>query len=206
MKVLLSLALLVVLISSVSLKQSHDWTEHQDNEYTTLTDHWVLEFQHASRNGVGQDSNSFAVEFNGERIKEWHPTDYNIHSKKFDLTSRVGKNSIHFIGTGISDGLGHGIDNVKLHRMSFCGYENVIINGGLKKDTNLVMDGHTLPTVKFLDGVLLTVIWKSDGEDSITQDGLMIITSLSLIPITTLMFLKHSNWTNGKESKVSSDH
>ena len=137
MKVVLSLALLVVLISSVSLKESHEWTEHHDDKYITLTDHWVLEFQHASRNGVRQDSNRFAVEFNGERIKEWHPTDYNIHSEKFDLTSRVGKNSIHFIGTGISDGLGQGLDNVKLHRMSFCGYENVIVNGGFEEGHNL---------------------------------------------------------------------
>ena len=133
MKVVLSLALLVVLISSVSLKVSHEWAaDNQDDKYDPLTKHWVLEFQHASREGVIQDSNKFAVEFNGERIKEWNPTDYNIHSEKLDLTSRVGENSIHFIGTGISDGLGQGIDNVKLYRMSFCGYENVIINGGFE--------------------------------------------------------------------------
>lgn len=139
MKVVLSFALLVVLISSVALKEAHQWTEHADEQYPPLTDHWTLEFQRASRNGVRQDSNKFAVDFNGERLKEWHPEDYNIHTEKIELTSRVGKNSIHFIGTGISDGLGQGIDNVKLYRNknSFCGYEDVIINGGFEEGHKL---------------------------------------------------------------------
>jgi hypothetical protein len=96
-----------------------------------------LEFDHASRNGVRQDSNRFAVSFNGERVKDWNPTDYNIHHEKFELYAREGKNSINFIGTGISDGLGQTIDNVQLVRHSFCGKENVIVNGGFE-------EGHTL--------------------------------------------------------------
>lgn len=137
MKAVLAFALLVAFISSVSLKESHQWTEYEDDTYPTLTDHWVLTFDHASRNGVRQDSNSFTVNWNGQRIREWHPTDYNIHSERIDLTSRIGKNSIHFIGTGISDSLGQGLDNVKLFRNSFCGYEDAIINGGFEQGHNL---------------------------------------------------------------------
>ena len=98
-----------------------------------------MEFDRASRNGVSQESNKFAVEFNGKRIQEWTPTDYNINHEKYELHSIVGKNSIDFVDTGISDGLGQGIDNVQLVRFSFCGREDVIINGGFEQ-------GHTLGT------------------------------------------------------------
>jgi len=90
----------------------------------------VLEFDHASRNGVPQDSNSFSVVFNGKKVKDFVLHDYIVHHELFHVYSHHGLNSIHFIGTGKSDGLGQTIDNVKLHRNSFCGYEDVIINGG----------------------------------------------------------------------------
>jgi hypothetical protein len=63
MKAELAFALLVVLISSVSLSETHErrGRYRPDSDYPELINKWVLEFDHASRNGVGQDSNRFAV-------------------------------------------------------------------------------------------------------------------------------------------------
>jgi len=139
MKVL-ALALLVIFVSTLSLNSAHDGSRRPDTDYPELNNDWVLEFDHASRNGVAQDSNRFIVEFNGHTIQEWSPTDYNIHHERFTVSSRVGRNSINFIGSGRSDGLGQNLDNVKLVRKSFCGVEDVIVNGGFEEGYNV---GHS---------------------------------------------------------------
>jgi len=96
-----------------------------------------LTFEHASRAGVAQSSNSFAINFNGKRIKEYFPTDYNVNSASLSLDAVIGKNTINFIGTGTSDSLGQGIDNVALKRDAYCGVEDVIVNGGFEQGHNL---------------------------------------------------------------------
>jgi hypothetical protein len=141
MKRELAVVLLLILASSFKLQEAHEHgahgKPHSFKKYPPLTNKFTLEFDHASREGVPQTSNKFVVQFNGKKLKEFLPTDYNIHHEVFKVTSCVGKNSLHFIGTGTSDSLGHTIDNVKLHRTSFCGYQDVIVNGGFE-------EGHTL--------------------------------------------------------------
>lgn len=140
MKQELAFALLLILASSFTLKESHQNHREEDSSciyQTPLTNKWKLEFDHASRSGVPQNSNTFKVVFNGVTIKAYALTDYNIHHEVLNVRSRVGKNQINFIGTGLSDSLGQGIDNVKLTRTSFCGFQDVIVNGGFEL-------GHTL--------------------------------------------------------------
>jgi hypothetical protein len=57
---------------------------------------FTLEFDHAARNGISFGSNSFAVEFNGIRLKEWKPTDYNFYHETFTVNAYPGKNVIKF--------------------------------------------------------------------------------------------------------------
>lgn len=71
MKQVVALALLAVFITSLSLAESH---QKADADTFTLT------FQHASRAGVPQNSNSFAIDVNGKRLKEYTPTNYNVNS------------------------------------------------------------------------------------------------------------------------------
>jgi hypothetical protein len=97
---------------------------------------WILKFEYAARDGLwNQDSNRFAVVFNGKLVKDICPKDYKIHKETFKLKGRKGKNSIHFIGKGVSDSYGSQVDNIKLLR----GYKNYIKNGGFE-------EGHKLGT------------------------------------------------------------
>lgn len=87
MKKELALTLLLVLITGFSIRERHDGHssssghggEHGYGKYPPLTKKFILEFDHAARETVAFESNKFAVEWNGKRIKEWTPVDYKIH-------------------------------------------------------------------------------------------------------------------------------
>lgn len=99
-----------------------------------------MTFQHAARDGLwNQDSNRFSVTFNGRTVKSFLPYDYEIHKASFQLRGRRGKNTIHFIGEGVSDSYGSQIDNVRL----ISGNRNYIRNGGFEKGHNLGFDDIT---------------------------------------------------------------
>jgi len=124
MKQVIALALLAVFITGLSLAESHE--RHHHSRTFTLT------FQHAAREGVSLESNSFAVDFNGERVIALTPVDYELKTFRKNLRGSRGKNTINFIGTGPSDGLGQGIDNIVVRKNSYWDSEDVIVNGGFE--------------------------------------------------------------------------
>lgn len=144
MKLFFALALLVGLVASLSLNSAHDrryWKAGCNcpkRHYDPLENWFTLEFDHASRNGVSQTSNTFKVTWNGATVKHYsNIRNYNVNHAKHEVKATHGKNSLHFIATGISDGLGQQISNVKLYRNSFCGYEDLAVNGAFR-------EGHSL--------------------------------------------------------------
>ena len=83
----------------------------------------LLTFDHAAKEALwNQDSNRFAVIFNGKTILDYHE----IHHQKLVLYGRYGKNEIHFVGKGLSDARGSQVDNIKLIRKVGKGYKNYI--------------------------------------------------------------------------------
>ena len=77
----------------------------------------ILTFDHAAKEAIwNQNSNRFAVIFNGKTILDYLPSDYEIQSQKFTLYGRYGKNELHFVGKGLSDARGSQVDNIKLVR------------------------------------------------------------------------------------------
>ena len=85
----------------------------------------LLTFDHAAKEALwNQDSNRFAVIFNGKTILDYLPSDYEIHHQKLVLYGRYGKNEIHFVGKGQSDARGSQVDNIKLVRKVGKGYKN----------------------------------------------------------------------------------
>lgn len=55
------------------------------------------------------------------------PTNYNVNSVSIVVFSQVGKNSLQFSGTGVSDSYGLTVDNVKLVRDGTLA--NIVVNG-----------------------------------------------------------------------------
>lgn len=75
MKQYLAFALLVVLISSVTMHARR----HRD--YPPLNSKWTLKFDSANRDGVSLESNEFQVEFNGKLVKYFKVLDYDVHQQ-----------------------------------------------------------------------------------------------------------------------------
>ena len=77
----------------------------------------AVTFDHAVKEAIwNQNSNRFAVIFNGKTILDYLPSDYEIHSQKSTHYGRYGKNELHFVGKGLSDARGSQVDNIKLVR------------------------------------------------------------------------------------------
>lgn len=53
------------------------------------------------------------------------------------------------MGTGLSDGFGQQIDNVKLTRKTFCGFEDLIENGDFEKGHSLLHEWAIFQNGKF---------------------------------------------------------
>ena len=96
-----------------------------------------MKFERAARDGLwDQKSNRFKVVFNGKLVKDFLPKDYKIHKETLKLKGRNGKNTINFIGTGVSDSYGSQVDNIKLLKNG----KDYIKNGGFEKGHKLGTD------------------------------------------------------------------
>lgn len=103
---------------------------------------FVLTFDWAARDGLwNQDSNRFAVYFNGRLVRSFLPKDYKLHHEKIIIKGRYGKNRLDFVGKGVSDSYGAQIDNVKLVRKTKYGSKNYIKNGDFESGHNLGIGG-----------------------------------------------------------------
>jgi hypothetical protein len=67
------------------------------------------------------------VVWNNNIIYSVVPSDYSIHQVSINITVIAGLNVLQFIGAGISDSYGLGIDNIKLVRIGTT--NNIVING-----------------------------------------------------------------------------
>lgn len=119
MKQAVVLALLLVALQCVSLCSTHN----------ALTSGVTLKFSFCARDNIRFESVSFYVGWNGATVLDYTPEDYQIHHVTIKLDSRVGENTLNFVGTGVSDALGTTIDNVRLERACGCGFENLVVNG-----------------------------------------------------------------------------
>ena len=90
-----------------------------------------LEFQYACRQGVAFDSCKGDIFWNGKKIFTVTPCDYKVHTKVLYVHVNSGMNSLKFQGTGVSNGYGLTIDNVKLTRYGT--KTNIVVNGGFEK-------------------------------------------------------------------------
>jgi hypothetical protein len=101
----LALALLLVAAHCIGVTAEHD---------AASTKKFTLTLSYAARDGVAFSSNAFAVKWNGIRVAEYWPSDYEINSICLSLIAKVGYNTIGFAGLGTSDGFGVGITSIKL--------------------------------------------------------------------------------------------
>jgi hypothetical protein len=128
MKQTLSIALLLVAVTCLSLSHDHfDWKDYRHDA------HFTLKFDYAARNGVAFGSNSFTVSWNGQKILNHYPENYEIQAFSFNVEGHSGENTLSFAGTGTSDGLGATISNVQLLRTTYCGEEDAIVNGAFNE-------------------------------------------------------------------------
>jgi hypothetical protein len=72
----------------------------------------VLNFKWAAR--TGNQSSSFVVNLNGDKVFKVVPKDDKIHSESFNIKTVAGDNTISFTGKGKSDSLGATIDDVEV--------------------------------------------------------------------------------------------
>lgn len=101
-----------------------------------------MSFDWAARDGLwNQDSNRFAVYFNGKKVESFLPKDYKLHHEEIKIKGRYGKNRLDFVGKGVSDSYGAQVDNIKLVRKSHFGYKNYIKNGDFEEGHNLGIGG-----------------------------------------------------------------
>jgi hypothetical protein len=108
---------------------SHDSGHHEHKPAPAPVEascSYTLSVDNAARAGVGFNSNSFAVWWDGVKIADVNPTDYNIHNFHWTVSGHTGDHTVQFQGTGVSDSLGAGITNVKLVDQSGT---NHIVNG-----------------------------------------------------------------------------
>jgi hypothetical protein len=88
---------------------------------------FTLTLRYAAREGVAFSSNAFAVKWNGLRVAEYWPTDYEINTICLTVNAKAGDNTIGFAGLGTSDSLGVGITSIKL--IQYGTTKNYIKNG-----------------------------------------------------------------------------
>jgi hypothetical protein len=82
------------------------------------------------------NSASFQVYWNDKLVADIKPNGYSIHTLSYELKAVKGRNVLAFQGTGISDGKGSAITNVKLLRKSSYGLQDLIDNGDFQSGWN----------------------------------------------------------------------
>ena len=125
MKKIKLLLLLAVTLNCLSLCTHNP----QEPKYSSKL---VLQFNYAVTDSVPFNSASFQIYWNEKLVANIKPTGYSIHTLSYELQAKVGRNVLAFQGTGISDGKGSAITNVKLLRKSTYGLQDLIDNGDFK--------------------------------------------------------------------------
>ena len=92
---------------------------------------YFLEFEYACRKKQAFDTCQGLVFWNGNKIAEIIPSDYNIHKKHVRVDVNSGDNELRFEGSGKKDGLGLTIDNVKLLQEK--SRKDIVVNGGFER-------------------------------------------------------------------------
>ena len=92
---------------------------------------YFLEFEYACRKKQSFDTCQGLVFWNGNKIAEIIPSDYNIHKKHVRVDVNSGDNELRFEGSGKKDGLGLTIDNVKLLQEK--SRKDIVVNGGFER-------------------------------------------------------------------------
>lgn len=95
--------------------------------YGSLSNQFTLTFQYACRPGVAFQSCLGEVVWNNVIVYSVVPSDYSWHSISVAITVLPGKNSLQFVGAGVSDSYGLLIDNVQLVRQGTT--TNIVVNG-----------------------------------------------------------------------------
>jgi len=95
-----------------------------------------LQFNYAATENVPFNSATFEVYWNDKLVAAIKPNGYSIRTLFYELRCKVGRNVLAFVGTGVSDGKGSAITNVKLLRKSSYGLQDLVDNGDFKSNWN----------------------------------------------------------------------
>jgi hypothetical protein len=148
----------------------------------TQTSKYVISFDYAARQNFALHTSKGLIFWNNVQVGEITPTDYAIRTFTVTVNAAQGNNFITFEGAGGSDGVGLGVQNVKLVKVG--GSVNEVVNGmfgtpsvGNKNEVTANIQGWIGAEIEIGPGNSYNSAWSGqvlelDGthNDSVTQN------------------------------------